>query len=101
MTLYFITGLVGEGVNGVGVTLLACGVIGLAFFVMGEATDLGWLKGCAFGWWTLMAYVSLKGTVLLPDLLILCAACWLLITVPGLRLMRMRRRPGDAASASA
>ncbi|WP_201153803.1 hypothetical protein [Rhodothalassium salexigens] len=81
-----------------GITVTTCGLLGVAFLVTAVATEIGWLRLVAVGWWALLALFLVRPALSALDLLVMGAAMWGLVLLPGLRLIVLQRRADGRAA---
>lgn len=102
--VHFIPALLAGTFDPLAVTLLSTALFAVSFFVMAQVTGLRWVYGVAAGWAGLLAWFTVRDAVVPGDLLVLAAACILLIYLPGLALSRIgaaRRHGAGPASSQA
>jgi len=80
------------------ITILACGVIAAAFYVIALATEVKMLRLVSAGWWIIMVYTTTLKQLDAEILLVLAAASALLITLPG-QLMKRLANPREIQKA--
>lgn len=96
MVLYFGAAITSGLFNSKVVTVLACGMIASAFFVISLVTELRALKAVAAGWWLILIYTTVQSSYDAEMLLVLAGASALLILLPG-QLMRRLAQNGENA----
>lgn len=79
------------------ITVLACGIMAGAFFVIASVTQVKWLNGIAAGWWLVLITATVQESYAPEMLLLMELASAFLIIVPGL-LLRRQARSESAAS---
>lgn len=97
MVLHFVSSVGGDAFNPKTITVLSCGVIACAFFVVARVTELKLLNLVSFGWWSILVYTSAKTTFDPEMLLVLAAACALLILLPGQFMRRLAHNTASKA----
>lgn len=68
--------------------------IGAAFFITAQVSGVRWLRLPAFGWWILLAYIAMVKTYDPEMLLVMAAACGLLLALPGFLMRRLMPAKG-------
>lgn len=89
--VYWITAVVSQSFDARSITLLSTGLFGTAFFVIGRVMAVRWLTMVAAGWWLLMAYIAAMKSYDAELLLVMAAACGLLLLLPGQLMKRLAR----------
>ncbi len=87
MVLHFLTAVAAQAFDPKAITVLACGVIACAFYVISVVTEIKALKLVSGGWWLVLIYATALSEYDPEILLVLSAASALLILLPG-QLMR-------------
>lgn len=95
MLLHFATAVASSVFDPKAITVLACGVIASAFYVISLVTELKALKLVSAGWWLIMVFATIQPRYDAEMLLVLAAASALLILLPG-QLMRRMATDGPA-----
>ncbi|MBO6504634.1 MAG: hypothetical protein JJ850_04530 [Kordiimonadaceae bacterium] len=97
MVLHFGAAVASSVFNPKAITVLACGVIASAFYVISLVTELRALRAVAAGWWLILIFATVQKTYDAEMLLVLAGASALLILLPG---QMMRRLAHDKAAES-
>ena len=97
MVLHFGAAVASSVFDPKAITVLACGVIASAFYVISLITELRALRAVAAGWWLILIFATVQDRYGPEMLLVLASASALLILLPG-QLMR-RLANGDAEEA--
>lgn len=87
--IYFGVSTLFETFDPKAITLLSTAMIGSAFFVTAAMTGIRGLNIVAAGWWGLMAYVAHLQVYTAEMLLVMAAACGLLLSLPGFLMRRL------------
>lgn len=95
MLLHFGAAVASEAFNSKAITVLACGMIASAFYVISLVTEIRALRMVSVGWWLILIYATVQKTYNAEMLLVLAGASALLILLPG---QMMRRLAGETAS---
>lgn len=83
MVLHFSFAVASDALDPKVITVLACGVIAAAFYVIALATEVRLLRLVSAGWWGIMVYTTTLKDFDAEMLLVLASASALLITLPG------------------
>lgn len=89
MILHFGFAMASDALDPKVITVLACGVIAAAFYVISMATEVKLLRLVAAGWWIIMVYTTTLKQFDAEILLVLAAASALLIVLPGQLMKRL------------
>lgn len=95
MVLHFAAAVASSAFNPKAITVLACGIIASAFYVISLVTELKALKAVAAGWWLILIFATVQKTYDAEMLLVLAGASALLILLPG-QMMRRLAHHGTA-----
>lgn len=87
--LYFITSMLSEQFHHMTITFLTTALFGSAFMLTSLVTGLHKLRYVAFGWWALLVFFAAFDDIGPEITLILSAASFILLLVPGFFLKRM------------
>ena len=87
MVLHFGAAVASSSFNPKAITVLACGVIASAFYVISLVTELKALRAVSAGWWLILIFATIQNSYGPEMLLVLAGASALLILLPG-QLMR-------------
>lgn len=93
MLLHFGAAVASGAFNPKAITVLACGVIASAFYVISLVTELKSLKAVSAGWWLILIYATVQKQYDAEMLLVLSAASALLILLPGQLMRRLANEP--------
>lgn len=88
IAIYLIFSVIAGTFNASTITMLTTVGFAGSFFIVSVITGLDKLKYVAYGWWGLVAYFAYFGTHSPTLLLVLSAACILLLLLPGYLLKR-------------
>lgn len=100
MILHFGFAVASDALDPKVITVLACGVIAAAFYVISLATEVKLLRLVAAGWWIIMVYTTTVKQFDAEMLLVLAGASALLITLPGQLMKRLANpNPDDGEKA--
>lgn len=91
MVLHFGAAVASSAFNPKAITVLACGMIASAFYVISLVTELRALRAVAAGWWLILVFATVQKTYDAEMLLVLAGASALLILVPGQLMRRLAR----------
>lgn len=89
MVLHFGFAMASDTLDPKVITVLACGVIAAAFYVISLATQVKLLRLVAAGWWLIMVYTTTLKQFDAEMLLVLAGASALLIILPGQLMKRL------------
>ncbi len=95
MILHFGVAMASDALDPKVITVLACGVIAAAFYVISLATEVKLLRLVAAGWWIIMIYTTALKQFDAEMLLVLAGASALLITLPGQLMKRLAKTNPD------
>jgi len=95
MILHFGFAMASDALDPKVITVLACGVIAAAFYVISLATEVKLLRLVAAGWWLIMVYTTTLKQLDGEILLVLAGASALLITLPGQLMKRLANTKPD------
>ncbi len=87
--LYFITSILSEQFDHMTITFLTTALFGSAFMLTSLVTGLQKLRYVAFGWWALLIFFGIFGDIGPEITLVLSAASFTLLLIPGFFLKRM------------
>lgn len=96
MLLHFGAAVAADVFDSKAITVLACGVIASAFYVISLVTELRALRAVSAGWWLILIYATVQTSYDAEMLLVLAGASALLILLPG-QLMRRLAQNGESA----
>ena len=89
MILHFGAAVASEAFNSKAITVLACGVIASAFYVISLVAEIRALRTVSVGWWLILIYATIQKSYNAEILLVLAGASALLILLPGQIMRRL------------
>ena len=98
MLLHFGAAVASSSFNPKAITVLACGIIASAFYVISLVTEVRALRAVSVGWWIILVYATVQKTYNAEMLLVLAGASALLILLPGQLMRRLASERASTAS---